>query len=62
MSVGVIQSGRASVELQNFYSTEFKDVAVFSRWFSKHMDKNNKNVYLCANLPFVILVRDPIVV
>ena len=55
-----ITDGLNEINPQDFYSTEFKDVAAFTRCYSKYKKFDEKGVYLSADLPFIILVRDPI--
>ena len=51
------------VDINAFYSAEFKDVACVSRVYTNYSKKRNRDckfIYLSSNLPFIILVRDPI--
>ncbi|MEB2791186.1 DUF2972 domain-containing protein [Campylobacter upsaliensis] len=49
------------LDLKNFYSTAYKDVALFLSCFVHYCAKQDyKRIYLASHLPFLILVRDPI--
>ncbi|TNH32861.1 DUF2972 domain-containing protein, partial [Campylobacter helveticus] len=55
-----LTDGSAYANIHQFYSMQQKDVAFFAYWFMNQTNQSRKRIYLSANFPFLILVRDPI--